>query len=308
MSAAEDCRISFKINYSSSSPVKKAFVYYKKQEPGQQEKGGEMSSVPASGELVKLDPIQAPGTYDLRVKLELDNAKDEETSFFTIGKCGPVNCKVPNIERVGVQKNGQIELYFTGDNTDLATLEYQIALDVDFKKIIYSKVGLLFASPEYVDMNALNIGNDITLFIRVRKYCLSGGISEWDYPVKFQSGDWKIQKAPYSVKNACCVSAGFNIPTDPKDVGESICKPLSRWTKELNLDTPIPQVGSFIYLSDGVTPAIPGNLASFDTSGATGFNEKGIKWVRFPSYSNSKVYDVEEGTGRIIGETLRYIC
>ncbi|WP_278378372.1 hypothetical protein [Chryseobacterium arthrosphaerae] len=306
--SAEECKISFKINYTSSSLIKRAFAYYKKQEPGQQEIEDEITPVPANGELVQLDPIQTPGTYDLRIKLELDNAKDEKTSFFTIGKCGPSTCKVPSIDKVFVRENGQIEVMFSGDDTDLATLEYQIALDSEFNKIIYSKRGLGYAQPEYVDMNALNIGKDITLHIRARKYCLSGGISEWYPPVEFKSGDWKIQVAPYSVKDACCVSGAFRIPTDTDDVVESICKPMSRWTKELNLTTPFPQPGSFIYLSDGVTPAIPGNLDSFDTNGASGFNEKGILWVRFPSYSRSKVYDVSPETGEIIRETLRYIC
>ncbi len=294
--AAAECKISFKIDYTSSSSVQTATAKY--QTPGHLPVEYQIPLPVVSNQMVELPIIQTPGNYDLTVKLGLGNVSDERTSSFTIGKCSPSTCKVPSIDGVRVQENGQIEVYFAGDNTDLATLEYQIALDPEFKKIIYSKVGLVYAWPEYVDMNALKIGKGIILYIRARYS-----------PVEFQSGDWKIQDAPYSVKDACCISAaGFESPVDPKYVGESICQSVSRWTKELNLTTPIPQAGSFIYLSDGVTPAIPGNLDSFDTNGASGFNEKGIQWVRFPSYSTSKIFDVEPKTGEIIRETLRYIC
>ncbi|MBB6330950.1 hypothetical protein HNP24_001900 [Chryseobacterium sediminis] len=303
--AEAQCKISFKIDYTSSSPIEKATAYY-----------GIMGHSPAeyqipdpeSNKLVELPIIQAPGNYDLTVKLDLGNVSAQDTSSFKIGKCIPSSCKVPSIDRVLVDKFGQVEVYFSGDDTDLATLEYQIALDPEFKNIIYSKVGLTYAWPEYVDMNTGKINNNTLLYIRARKYCLSNGVSDWSGPVEFQSGEWKIQEAPYSVKNACCVSASFKEPTNPSDVGESICQSASRWTKSLNLTTPFPQIGSFIYLEGGRTPAIPGNLSDFDENGATGFNENGILWVRFPSYSNSKVYDVKRETGEIIGESLRYIC
>lgn len=93
-------------------------------------------------------------------------------------------------------------------------------------------------------------------------------------------------------------------------MGASIC-----WTarnpllKTIKLSTPVPQIGSFIYLKDDVMPpkpAVPGSLMSFDEAGGpnSGFNERGIRWIRFGSdklgNNPSIIYNVNPKTGEIV--------
>ena len=61
----------------------------------------------------------------------------------------------------------------------------------------------------------------------------------------------------------------------------TICSVGNQFTKGLKIDTVVPQVGTKLYLTDGVTPAIIGNLSSFDIDGVVDFNSVGIAWVRF---------------------------
>jgi hypothetical protein len=46
-------------------------------------------------------------------------------------------------------------------------------------------------------------------------------------------------------------------------------------------------------LKDGVTPAVPGNLEEFDIDPFVGFNNNGIKLIRFPDFDMSVVYEVD---------------
>lgn len=105
------------------------------------------------------------------------------------------------------------------------------------------------------------------------------------------------------------ISASFSTPIDPNVIGSSICFTGNQWTKQVKLSGP-PSSNPFIFLMDGITPAIPGNLSSFDTAGASGFNTNGIRWIRFVGLStgNNVIYDVNPATGKIIGASTVYNC
>lgn len=105
------------------------------------------------------------------------------------------------------------------------------------------------------------------------------------------------------------IPANYSSPIDPNVIGSSICYTGNQWTKQVKLSGH-PSNNPFIFLMDGVTPAIPGNLSSFDTSGASGFNANGIRWIRFvglPS-GNNVIYDVNPSTGQILGISPIYNC
>ena len=121
-------------------------------------------------------------------------------------------------------------------------------------------------------------------------------------PPKIISVEKTNIKATNPLNPIMAVSANI---TDPKSTpGSSICSTGNEWTKNglLTADTPSP--GVKIYKTDGLTPAIPGNLADWDSSDLSHvkFNTYGIKWVRFSGYSND-IWEVDPSTGVIIGKS-----
>jgi hypothetical protein len=141
MSAAEGCKIAFKVNYTSSSAIKTAIAYYKISGT-QSEIPHDIKEMLVSNQLIQLPIIEARGTYDLRVLVNnIDNASDQAKSSFKIGMCA--SCEKPYISDVLVEDDGQIVLlYKLDDYSNLVTVEYQIAKDSDFQNVIYSKKGL----------------------------------------------------------------------------------------------------------------------------------------------------------------------
>ncbi|MEA1848942.1 hypothetical protein U9K52_08470 [Chryseobacterium sp. MHB01] len=105
------------------------------------------------------------------------------------------------------------------------------------------------------------------------------------------------------------IPGNYASPIDPNIVGSSICFTGNQWTKQVKLSGH-PSTNPFIFLMDGVTPAVPGNLASFDNAGASGFNTNGIRWIRFVGLptGNNVIYDVNPATGKIIGPSTVYNC
>ncbi|WP_299179742.1 hypothetical protein [uncultured Chryseobacterium sp.] len=299
--AIEQCNISFNINYTSSHPVTSATASYRIKGSGDPYTVYTINPVPASGGLVTLPAILANGEYELIVEVAASGVVDVEKSSFKIGDCGDSVCAVPFIKTVTVQENGQIVMDYVVDTENLETPEYQIAKDPGFKEIVHFKVGYDYTPTENVYMRGGNIPNDTLLYIRARKHCLSPyGVSDWSNVMEFRSGRWISVKAPYVFEDAYCVSGKYKNPVDSNEVGASICWSEGTLRKTINLTTPIPQEGSLIYLSDGNTPAIPENLGSFDTDGASsGFKEMGIKWVRFGSYEDGRIFNVEPSTGLI---------
>lgn len=305
--ATAKCNVSFQIHYTSSISTTGATALCKYRIKGSTGSYFQypISPVPASGGLVTLSGIQTSGEYEYVIELTAGGVTAKQTGVFVVGECKAQTCEIPLINKIQVQENGQIVMDYVVNTTNLHTPEYQIATDADFKNIIHLKVGFDFDPLEFINMNDGNIPDDTFLYIRARKHCAPSGVSDWSNTVGFRSGKWVVVKDTYTFADAYCVSGKFKDPTNSEEVGASIC-----WStrdllmKKINLTTSVPQVMvSYIYLSDGVTRAIPGNLKSFDEDGGTdtGFDLKGIRWVRFGSHNPSTIYDVDPSTGLLIG-------
>ena len=82
------------------------------------------------------------------------------------------------------------------------------------------------------------------------------------------------------------------------------------FTAFVKIDTATPQVGTQIFLNDGVTKAKPGNIPS-DFCGVAGYcNTSGIRWIRFTSSTPGilgMVWNVEPSTGKIVSLS-NYSC
>lgn len=307
--AAAKCDVSFKIEYESSLPLKEATVtYLNPQGPTH-----DITQWVAIGEKVKLNEIQEDiqtlGTYEMEVKLKAGEIVTSKVFPLEVEGCSTSSsCYVPKIYEIKVLEYGQIVMnYWVDDTSNLATLEYQIARDSGFTDIVYSKVGFSdtsYTQFEDIDMKNGKIDDNTLLYIRIRKYCSSpSGISDWSNVVDFQSGVWKESSTTYLFKVGCVP----NNVNNPIDLQESICKTGGMWTRMVRLNTYAPQVGSLIYLIDGVTPATPLKLEELDGSNPVGFNEYGIGWIRFPDYDPRIIFDVSPEIGRIKGIS-KYGC
>ncbi|MCA6067900.1 hypothetical protein JI747_011965 [Chryseobacterium sp. RG1] len=303
--ATAKCNISFRIDYTSSVPINSGILYYRvKNTTGSYTEFG-IISVPSSGGLINIAGFQGSGEYDFIVKLITDKGTVEKVGTFTVGVCSPPVCEIPSIKKLYWETDDQLVMEYSVDANNLETPEYQIATDPHFENIIYFKVGFDYNPIEYINLSDLNIPDGTALYIRARKHCEPSGVSDWSNVVDFK---WvNPAKAPYIFK-AYCVSGLYEVPTNIAEFKASIC-----WTegliKTVNLDTIEPGTGSFIYLNDGITPAIPGNLSDFDIPGgaSSGFNDRGIAWIRFEEFKPSSIFNVDPETGRI-GEISRYSC
>lgn len=93
--AAAKCSISFKIDYTSSKPIKSAIVTYKHTITNE-EKDYHINPAPLSGAPIILYPeIQTPGDYDLKVELTASDGSvvATETSSFKIGNCNGIEIR-----------------------------------------------------------------------------------------------------------------------------------------------------------------------------------------------------------------------
>ncbi|KAB1231342.1 hypothetical protein [Chryseobacterium viscerum] len=253
--------------------------------------------LPQSGDKVELKDIQIPGTYNLEVKLAIGNVTTKTNATLVVDRCtAPSSCGAPVIKSVEVLKDGQIVMDYWVDINDFVTLEYQIATDSNFTNIIYVKGAFDYAQLEYIDMKSGKIPNNTQLYIRIRKYCKSNGISDWSDVVTFQSGAWK---SPLEVR---CIAKG-------DDLSEDLCYDTiySVWRAEVTLSTDKPMVGSLIYLPNGKL-AIPGNIKDFYQNAPDNFKNNGILWIRFVSVNPSSVYVVKPETAEIIEITQRLKC
>ncbi|MEC3874305.1 hypothetical protein [Chryseobacterium salviniae] len=308
--AIATCNISFNINYTSSAPVTGAAALYRPKVSSGPYTVHPINPIPASGSLVTLPEIPASGEYELIVELTAAGVVTRKTNSFKIGDCGASTCEIPEIKDVQVLDSGQIVLDYAVNRANLATPEYQIATDPGFTDVIHFRVGFNYEPLENVFMDGGNIPENQTLYVRARKHCSSpSGVSKWSNVFEFISKTRVIRRAPYTFTEAFCVSGNFKDPTNSAEVGASICWDEALLQKTINLTTSAPQVGAYIYLSDGTTPAIPANLQSFETGGPSiGFKDKGIKWVRFRNYSGERIYDVESSTGLITGISAAFNC
>lgn len=97
----------------------------------------------------------------------------------------------------------------------------------------------------------------------------------------------------------------------------SICVTGTQFTRNLKINIPYIIPGQTrLFLNDGVTACIPGQMASLDSPGSepTHYNDYGIRWVRFAGYDangihlGSKIFDVDPSTGMITGESTQFSC
>lgn len=183
--APSRCNISFVIDYTSFTSITDATASYSIS--GSQNKPiiHNITPLPDNGSVVILPEIHTPGTYDLTVTLTTADGKvATKTSAFKIGNCNPQSCETPHIKSVNILKSGQIIIDYSDITTDLSTLEYEVATDINFTKIVHSRVGLDNTQSE--NINNGDIPNNTVLYLRARKYCKSlDAISNWSNVVQF---------------------------------------------------------------------------------------------------------------------------
>ena len=214
-------------------------------------------------------------------------------------------------------------LQFTMQNTSPVGIEYEVATDSSFTNIILTGTITNINTPAGggysidIPFNATPY-EPYTTYVRIRKKCTNTNVSSWSSWLKITTGSssWGsgVGVAPYSFNPVVLIPANYTTPilNDPQGSNNySICMTGNSFTALVKIDTEFPQTGTQIYLNDGVTKAIPGNIPN-DYCGVGGYlNTSGIKWIRFTSSNpaiTNKVWDVNPSTGKIIGESTTYKC
>lgn len=292
--ATTKCNISFQIYYTSSIPTTGAtasFRYKIKDSAGSYTQY-DITSVPASGGAISIPNIQVTGEYEYILELSANGVSDTHTGTFNVEKCTPPACEIPVIKSVYLGEGDQIIMDYPVDEADLYAIEYQIATDDKFTNIVQVRVimGSDYTPIEFIEMNDGAITNETAYYIRARRHCSKSVVSDWSDVFGFRSGKWGVRR----VLEAYCLPANYDL--DKK----SICQTGGVWKKQVILDTPEPRAGSLIFLIDGITSAIPGNLREFESDNPVGFNQHGIRWIRFDAPDWSIIYNVDPKIGKII--------
>ena len=218
------------------------------------------------------------------------------------------SCVAPTINIVSLNAQGYLVINYSLNTTNLGSPEYQIATDENFNNIVKNRVGFSYVQEEVTTLLANGYSN---LYVRVRKHCTQGNTtvpSAWSTVYHWINTTQQVS-APYEFNPVAVIPANYTTPIDTNNY--TICSIGNQFTKGLKIDTITPQVGTKLYLTDGNTPAIPGNLSSFDIQGIVDFNTNGIRWIRFTSSNPAvagKIWDVEPSTGKIIGLSTTYTC
>ncbi|OCA77258.1 hypothetical protein BBI01_02000 [Chryseobacterium artocarpi] len=278
------CDISFKLEYESSDLIGEATAYYKPSDSDTEIPHNIIDDL--DKEFIKL-PINSLGSYDLRVKLSAGAVSDEEKIEFIVGKCA--TCEPPKVHTVDEVEYGQLVINYFADPFDLITLEYQIALDKEFKHIIHSKVG--FDNPsEYIDMNDAKLPDGKLLYIRMRRYCKSKGIdviSVWSDVLEFKSGEWKDPLECYWL-------------AQDDDTGPVMCNGGRgySWKTRATYDTPVPKKGSTILLPN-LVPALKENIRKFLIDAEDKYKTRGLGYIRFVNVTPDIIYSIKRDTAEI---------
>ena len=233
-------------------------------------------------------------------------------------------CDTPLLTSVVTSANTSLTtLGFTMQNTYPVGIEYEVATDSSFTNIILTGVITTINTPAGggysidIPFNATPYV-PYTTYVRIRKKCTDTDVSSWSIPLTITSGSasWGsgVGVAPYSFNPVAVIPANYSTPVvnDPQGTNNySICSTGNKFTANVKIDTETPQVGTQIFLNDGVTKAIPGNIPN-DYCGVAGdLHTSGIKWIRFTSSNPSiadKIWDVNPSTGKIIGKSTAYNC
>ena len=108
-----------------------------------------------------------------------------------------------------------------------------------------------------------------------------------------------VQVFPERLGNGTLITDPKNVPSNSTGYTSICASPGNAWTKSIHIKISSINPGVQLYLNDGVTLAIPGNLSSFDTAGTAGFNLYGIRWIR--PVSIATIYTVDPATGVVDG-------
>ena len=208
-------------------------------------------------------------------------------------------------------------------NTNPVGIEYQVSTDSSFTNIILTGVITTINTPAgggYSIDNPFNVTpyESYTTYVRIRKKCTNTNVSDWSaYLVTNSpstSGGSGVGVAPYDFNPVVVIPGNYTTPVLNAPQGSnnySICSTGNAFTANVKIDTATPQVGTQIFLNDGVTKAKQGSIPN-DYCGVGGdLHTSGIRWIRFTSSNPSiagKVWDVNPSTGKIIGLSTTYNC
>ena len=225
-------------------------------------------------------------------------------------------CDTPYLNSIVPSGNTPLTILgFTMQNTSPIGIEYEVATDSSFTNIILTGVittiNTLVEGGHSIDIpfNATPYV-PYTTYVRIRKKCTATNVSSWSIPLTITSGSasWGsgVGVAPYSFNPVAVIPANYSTPVvnDPEGTNnDGICSTDNQFTANVKIDTETPQAGTQIFLNDGVTKAIPGNIPS-DFCGVAGdCNTSGIRWIRFTSSTPGilgMVWKVEPITGKIV--------
>ena len=234
-------------------------------------------------------------------------------------------CDIPVLTSITTNANTELTvLQFTMQNTSPAGIEYQVATESpSFTSVILTgvitSINTLVGGGYSIDI-PFNITpyQAFTIFVRIRKKCTDTNVSDWSaYLVTNSpstSGGSGVSVAPYSFNPVVVIPGNYVTPilNNPQASNNySICMTGNSYTVNVKIDTEFPQAGTQIFLNDGVTKAIPGNIPNDYCGVGEDLHTSGIKWIRFTSSNpaiTNKVWDVNPSTGKIIGESTTYNC
>ena len=233
-------------------------------------------------------------------------------------------CDIPVLTSVVTSGNTELTILgFTMQNTSPVGIEYEVSTDSSFTNIILTGTITNINTPAgggYSIDIPFNVSpyQAFTIFVRIRKKCTDTNVSNWSATVitnsQSTSGGSGVGVAPYEFNPVVVIPGNYATPVlnDPQGGNNySICYTGNSFTANLKIDTEFPQAGTQLFLNDGVTKAIPGNIPNNAWGVAGECNVSGIKWIRFTSSNSAiagKVWDVDPSTGIIIGESTTYNC
>ena len=233
-------------------------------------------------------------------------------------------CDTPYLNSVVPSGNTPLTILgFTMQNTSPVGIEYEVSTDSSFTNIILTGVITTINTPAGggysidIPFNATPY-EAYTTYVRLRKKCTNTNVSSWSNTLTITSGSasWGsgVGIAPYSFNPVVVIPGNYATPVlnDPQGSNNySICSTDNAFTANVKIDTAIPQAGTQIYLKDGITKAIPGNIPNDYCGVGVALHTSGIRWIRFTSSNpaiTNKVWDVNPSTGKIIGESTTYNC
>ena len=225
-------------------------------------------------------------------------------------------CDTPYLNSIVPSGNTPLTILgFTMQNTSPVGIEYEVSTDSSFTNIILTGVITTINTPAGggysidIPFNATPYV-PYTTYVRIRKKCTNTNVSSWSIPLTITSGSasWGsgVGVAPYSFNPVVVIPGNYTTPILDEREGSnnySICMTGNSFTALVKIDTATPQVGTQIFLNDGVTKAIPGNIPN-DYCGVGGdLHTSGIRWIRFTSSNPGilgMIWNVEPSTGKIV--------